>query len=176
MRNLPFSPLPASQAINEIARFHRIKYVPSLRGYWFDFLAHTKVLVQTMDFVGLHDGSCRPAPPMLIGPAVADLRLDRLVEEVSRRLTAVTAIAAVVGDNPSANAIEKAIVCAQVFKVTIRDDARADFEAWRSCRGSLSDWYWQRCWNPSSHSKKPTLRRAHPLAGRTDDVRIRSLR
>lgn len=86
----------------------------------------------------------------------------------------MTAIAAVVGDDRSANAIEKAIVCALVFGVPISGDAQADFDAWRACRGVLADWHQAR-FAPPPVAEKPLRRRAKNAAGQPDDALLRTL-
>jgi len=87
MRNLPFwrttPPLKPSRAIDDITRFVGLEYAP--RNYRSDHLGGTGVFVQTMNFVGLHDGSIRAAPPILIGTIVRHPDARAFISMVARK-------------------------------------------------------------------------------------------
>src|ERR1700679_400177 len=128
-----FRPLKVSPEIAVVLDFNHLECVPSPKGQRSLRLKDVDVFVQAMDFVDLHDGSRRPAPPVLIGPVGLGRRVDALVAKLGPRLKAIMAIDAVAGDDDGPNAIPKGLVCAMVFGVAISDAAEADFEAWRNC-------------------------------------------
>jgi hypothetical protein len=157
MRNSRFAGMPAldvSREIDDVARFEGLACKPSANGYRSILLGDIGVFVQTMDFVDLRDGSRRPAPPIVIGPVRIQRFAAEMAANVAARLSVVTAIDAVVGDDDAPDAIPKAVVCAMVFGIAVSTDAEPDFEAWRTCRRDLAAWYRAR-FSPPVRSPKP---------------------
>jgi len=145
MRNIPYSgrvrPLKVSSESEAVLAFLRLECVPCPEGQRSVRLKNVDVTMQMLDFIDLGDGSRRPAPPILIGPIGLIREIDALVATLGPRLTAITAIDAVAGDDDGPNAIPKGVVCAMVFGVAISDAAEADFEAWRNCGQNLKAWH-----------------------------------